>query len=208
MLLREGPALAAHWAVSEATADTVNTKLPNAALISPLWQGDACLGLSGLYAIVNAIRMGLADRRPLNAKEVERLFAAGMRFTNGRMTPEQATVCGLRVSAWRAMAEGLVEHTRRITGVRLMVERLIVPIPADRVTAFASLGEALLGLRVPLMLLRGGHYTVVSGITRSSLLLFDSRGACWVSKRMCGVPGDCGGARHLLYPASFLTLSV
>lgn len=208
MLLHDTPALAAHWAGSDGTADTVNTKLPNAALISPLWQGDACLGLSGLYAIVNAIRMGLADRRPLNAKEVERLFAAGMRFTNGRLTPEQATVCGLRVSAWRAMAEALVEHTRRITGVRLVVERLMVPVWADRLAAFATLGEALLGLRVPLMLLRGGHYTVVSGITRSSLLLFDSRGACWVSKRVCGVSGDCDRARHLIYPSSFLALSV
>ena len=208
MLLREGPALEASWSEPETAAHILNAKLPNAALISPLWQGDACLGLSGLYAIVNAIRMGLADRRRLNAKEVERLFAAGMRFNNGRMTPEQATVCGLRVSAWRAMAEALAEHTRQTTGVRLMVERLIVPVPADRVAAFATLGEALLGLRVPLMLLRGGHYTVVSGITRSSLLLFDSRGACWVSKRVCGVPGDCDGARHLIYPASFLALSV
>ena len=208
MLLHDTPALAAHWAGSDGTADTVNTKLPNAALISPLWQGDACLGLSGLYAIVNAIRLGLADRRPLNAKEVERLFATGMRFTNGRMTPEQATVCGLRISAWRAMADALVEHTCRTTGVRLEVERLMVQSPTDRVAAFATLGEALLRLRVPLILLRGGHYTVVSGITRSSLLLFDSAGACWVSKRVCGVPGDCDGARHLIVPASFLTLSV
>lgn len=208
MLLHDAPALAAPWAESETTADTVNAKLPNTALIAPLWQGEACVGLSGLYAIVNAIRLGLADRRPLNAKEVERLFAAGLRFTNGRLTPEQATVCGLRVSAWRGMAEALVEHTRRTTGVRLVIERLMVPVWADRLAAFATLREALLRLRVPMMLMRAGHYTVVSGITGSSLLLFDSAAACWVSQRVCGVPGDCDAARHLIYPASFLALSV
>ena len=55
-------------------------------------------------------------------------------------------------------------------------------------------------------LFRGGRYTVLSGFTKSSLLLFDSGGAHWVSKRSTGVLTDTEGAKHVLCPASLISL--
>ena len=182
-------------------------KLKNALLLSPLWQGDGCVGLSGLYAVVNAIRLALAHKRVLNSVEVHELLAAGMQFMAGRLTPRQVVLSGLRVTLWRGLVEAMAEATRRRLGERVSVERLYTP-ECGREAAFTTIEKAITMMRVPMMLCRGGRYTVVRGFTRSSLLLFDSAGSCWVTKRICGVPGDCDRLRHLIYPASFLALNV
>lgn len=182
-------------------------KLSGANRISPLWHPEACAGLSGLFAIINAMRLALADRHTLTAAETHALMRAGLSFMSDRLTAERATLCGLRVSLWRAMAEAMVAVTRQRMGVLLGVERLFVGQPG-REAAFATIEQAIMRLRVPMLLCRGGHYTVISGFTRSSFLLCDSSGACWVSKRVCGVPDDHEGARHVIYPGSFLALVV
>jgi hypothetical protein len=76
--------------------------------------------------------------------------------------------------------------------------------PEGRTAAWAAIEQQIDVWRPVLTLMRGGRYSVVSGYTDASWLLFDSGGACWISKRVTGVPGDCEGARHILYPASFL----
>lgn len=181
------------------------TKLRNTRLVGPLWHGDGLLGLSGIYAIVNAIRLTLAHKHILNAIEIHELLTAGTKFMSGRLTPQQAMLSGLRVTLWRRLAEAMTETTRRRIGVWIWVERLH-PSDLGRDAAFATLEQAVLQMRVPMMLCRSGHYTVVSGFTPSSLLLFDSGGACWVTRRLTGVPGDCDKTRHVIYPSSFLGL--
>lgn len=182
-------------------------KLRNARLISPLWHGDGCTGLSGLYAIINGIRLALADRHLFTGAEVHSLMAAGLRFMDGRLSPRQCVATGLRVNIWRRLADAMVEAASRRTGIRMRLERLYSPEPWNRQAAFEALEEEIVRMRVPLMLCRGGRYTVVSGVTDSSVLLFDSGGAFWLAKRACGVPADCDGARHVIYPASFLALA-
>ena len=181
--------------------------LSGASLISPLWHPEACAGLSGIYAIINAIRLALADRHIFCAAELHALTSAGLRFMSGRLTAEQSVLAGLRVSLWRALAEAMITVARRQTGVFLGVERLFVA-EAGRKAVFDTIEQAIMHMRVPMILCRGGHYTVIKGFTRSSLLLLDSSGASWVTKRACGVPDDCTDARHVLYPSSFLTLNV
>jgi hypothetical protein len=181
------------------------TKLRNARLVSPLWQGDGCVGLSGLYAIVNGIRLTLAHKHVMNAIEVHELLVAGMRFLSSRLTPQQALLSGLRVTLWRGLAEAMTEMARRQFGDWIWVERLY-PTELGRDAAFATLEDAVLRIRAPMMLCRGGHYTIMSGFTPSSLLLFDSGGACRITRQLTGVPGDCDGARHVIYPNSFLAL--
>lgn len=183
-------------------------KLANARLVSPLWHGDNCAGLSGLYAIINAIRLALAHRQRLSAAELHALFVTGLQFMDGRLRPLQCVACGLRLQLWRQLANAMVEAAVRRTGIRMAVERLYVERLSCRYAALAVLERAVVERRVPLMLCQGGRYTVLSGVTTSSLLLFDSGGACWITRRLCGVPGDCEGARHMIYPSSFLALSV
>lgn len=168
-----------------------------------MWHGEGCVGLGGLYAVVNAIRLTLAHKHVLNAVEVHQLMMAGMRFLHGRLTPQQAMLSGLRVTLWRNLAEAMAETTRRRIGAWTTVERLH-PDDPGRDAAFATLEDAILRMRVPMMLCRGGHYTVVSGFTPSSLLLFDSGGACWFTRRLTGVPGTA--MARGTYPSSFLAL--
>lgn len=181
------------------------SKLPNARLVDPLWHGDQCEGLSGLYSIVNGIRLALAHKHQFDGAELHGLMVAGLRFVDGRLTPERAVTCGLRIGLWRRMAEALTHRTRDRRRVLLYLEPVFVPAH-DRTAAWEAIEKAIDCWRPLLMLMRGGRYTVVCGYTTSSLLLFDSSGAYWISKRATGVPGDCHGARHIVYPASFLAL--
>lgn len=181
---------------------------PNATLVHPLWHPERCPGLSGLYAIINAIRLALADRHPLGPSELDRLIRAGFRFLNGRLSPEQATVCGLRVTLWHALTDALIAVAQAQTGVRIVAERLMVTTVSDRLAALEVLEQAITSLRVPMMLCGGGHYTVVRGFTPASVLLLDSGESSWVARRSCGVPGDIVGRRHILFPSSFVALNV
>jgi hypothetical protein len=180
-------------------------KLPNARLLSPLWHGDQCDGLSGLYAVVNGIRLVLAHKHQFNGPELHGLMIAGLRFMEGRLTPERAVASGLRIQLFRRLAEALAERARQQYRLLVFVERVFAQ-SEGRPAAWGAVERQIDAWRPVLTLMRGGRYSVISGYTGSSLLLFDSGGACWLSKRNTGVPGDCDGARHILYPASFLAL--
>lgn len=193
------------WDEPDGKPQVRRSKLPNARLLSPLWHGDQCEGLSGLYAIVNGIRLALAHKHQFDGPELHALIASGLRFMDGRLTPERAITSGLRIQLWRRMAEALADRTHERQRVPLFVEQVFAQ-PQGRSAAWAAIEREIDGWRPVLTLMRGGRYSVVSGYTDSSLLLFDSGGACWISKRVTGVPGDCDGARHIVYPASFLAL--
>ena len=191
---------------TEAAPPPVGRKLKPAKLLWPLYHGDNCTGLSGLYAILNAIRLAIAYKHSLTDPELYRIMRAGLRFLEGRVTPTQLIGSGLRVNLWRTMAEAMTEVTLREAGAWVRIERVFVSGPGTR-AAFDAIEDAIERLRPVMMLCRGGRYTVVSGFTTSSLLLFDSAGSCWIKKHVCGVPGDFDSARHVLYPASFLAVS-
>jgi hypothetical protein len=105
------------------------------------------------------------------------------------------------------LVQSIAVAAQRTTGIRFVAER-VYTANTSRQAAFDGIENALRRLRVPLLLCRGGHYTVVRGITESSLILLDSGGACWISKRACGVPGDGCGLKHVIYPASFMALTL
>ena len=80
-------------------------KLAAASLIDPIYHGEQCPGLSGLYSIVNGIRLALAPDYHFDDRELAGLVAAGLRFFNGRLTPEQVMMCGLPFGLWLRLAE-------------------------------------------------------------------------------------------------------
>jgi hypothetical protein len=191
--------------VAGAAPALIAAKLANASLIEPLHYGDALTGLSGVYAVANAVRLAVADRRQLNAIEVHLLVAAGFNFLSDRLTARQVFNSGCRVSLWRGMAGAMVEAARLRLKIHLGLDRLVSAPRNDRKATFAEIEDALTHWRPVMMLCRGGRYTVVSGFTPVSLLLFDGH-ACWLSKNACGVPGDGENERHMLYPASLMAL--
>jgi hypothetical protein len=123
------------------------------------------------------------------------------------MTVQQSLANGMRVQLWQQLVAAMTETAGRMFSVRLVAERLHCA-QRSRQAAFEVLEQAVQTLRVPMVLCRGGHYTVVCGITNDSLLLFDSGCSYWISKRVCGVPGDGSGARHIIYPTSLMALAL
>ena len=176
--------------------------------LDPLYHGDHGQGLYGLFSIVNALRLALAHRRPFTPREIDDLIDVGLRFLELRIGLRRGVVGAVRLELWLRMAQALVEHVARTKRVPLGLQAL--GRHEDRVSradAFSMLEATVRKRRLMLMLRRGGLYTVVTGYTAYSLLLFDSGGGGWISKRLTGVPGDSANTRHIIYPASFLALS-
>lgn len=180
-------------------------KLPAAKLIDPLQHGAQSPGLSGLYSIVNGIRLALAHKYQFSDRELAELIAAGLRFFDGRLTTERVVMCGLPLGLWLRLAEALADRTRRHSRMNLLVEREYGQ-GKDRASSWVTIKRVIDEGRPLLSLVQGGRYTVVSGFTSSSLLLFDSSDAHWISKFATGVPGDHDYARHVVRPTSFISL--
>lgn len=181
-------------------------KLPNPSGIQPLYHGDGCVGLSGLYSMINGIRLVLADRCDFDGPAVHSLLTTGLRFMDGRLTPTRATTSGLRVGMWKQLAEAMTEHTRQRHRVLIFAERIHVGPGVDRTEALSLIEQNIRAYRAVLLLMGGGRYTVINGYTPSSLLLFDSAWSSWISKRITDVPTDGERGRHVIYPSSLLAL--
>ena len=85
----------------------IAAKLAATSRIEPLQYGDDLTGLSAIYAVTNAVRLGIGPYRQLTAGEVHTLFAAGFEFLSARLTPSQVFHSGCRVSVWRSMSQAM-----------------------------------------------------------------------------------------------------
>lgn len=176
--------------------------------LAPLYHPDHADGLYGLFAIVNALRLAVAARAPFTCRDTDELMDVGLRFMELRISLRRGVVGGVRLELWRRMADAMVYWTSRNRRMALGLEALFPRRePISREQAFHLLERALRRHRLVLMMRGGGRYTVLTGQTQQSLLLFDSGAAGWIAKRATGVEGDCRDRRHILYPSSFLTLS-
>lgn len=186
--------------------EPVHFKLPNAARVKPLFHGDGCIGLSGIYSIINGIRVVLAHRYEFDGPALYELLRASFRFMDGRLSPTRTATCGLRVAMWRELAEAMTHHVRKRHRALVFAERVHTEPGIDRKSAVSLIEQNIRNYRAVLVLMHGGRYTVISGYTPSSLVLFDSNWSCWISKRVTSVPNDCEGARHVIHPTALLTL--
>jgi hypothetical protein len=194
--------------VGDAPLGTGRVRHPNVGLVDPLWVSEDCTGLTAIYAVLNGITLALAHRHRFTAREVHGLMAAGLRYFEGRLLLRQCVMSGIRGHHWPGLVAGMSEATHQLIGHRVLVERIPLERACDRAAAFDALAEAVEKLRVPLSALRGGVYTAASGVTASSILLFDSRGYSWISKHACGVPGEAMGCCHMILPASLMALNI
>lgn len=172
--------------------------------VTPLRHGPHCPGLSGIFSIVNGIRLTLGLRHQFSDRDSVALVETGLRFLNGRVTPERAVTCGLPSGLWLRLAEGLTNRVRERTGLFVSVEREY-PSDSNWASAQATIEQAIERRRPLLTLMRGGRYTAVSGFTAHSLLLFDSGGAQWILKSAIGIAGNGDDAKHILYPKTFIS---
>lgn len=174
-------------------------------LITPLYQGDH-VGLSGLYAILNAFRLALAPTRLLNMEETRQLATAGIRYIEAHGQLSHAMLGGIRLSLWRRLAEALRDHAAFKLNAHIHIDQPFRYGPAFTAGQLLRVLETMVQRQTPVIILRrGGRYTIVSGYTPLSLILFDSFGQWWIKRESCGVKGDAN-VRHRLYSASLMTV--
>ena len=148
--------------------------------VLPIFSGDYAPGLTGLYAILNGLKLLVAEVAPLKPSEEQMLFEVGCNFMKGReaITPHRGIRSHMLIRVAEAMAFALVR--RRGDWILSEPVRLLGPCP---VGSHALLERTVLAKRVALVLLGRGHYSVLQGYTSASWLLFDATGRQWMLRR-------------------------
>lgn len=183
-------------------------RLRNAQLVWPLYHGDGCTGLNGLYAVVNAIRTVLARRRLLNDRECGALLEAGLQFLEAHVSVARCCIYGIRFQLWSRLARALAYVAEQRFQLPVRVEQPLLGCrTVTRGEALTILEALVVRQQVPVLMRRGGLFSVVSGYTPVSLLLVDSSGGRWLSKMCCGIVGDDGMTRHRLCPWTLTVFS-
>ena len=146
----------------------------------PTYCGEYAPGLTGPYAILNGLKLLVAEVSPLKPSEEQMLLQIGCDFMSGRdtMTPHR----GLRLDTFVRMAEAMAYALSRRRGAWIQCERMQLSRKQDREQR-SLLERSVVAKRVVLILLGRGHYSVLRGFTLDSWLLFDATGRQWMLRR-------------------------
>jgi hypothetical protein len=146
----------------------------------PIYCGEYAVGLTGLYASLNSLKLLVAGVAPLKPSDQQVLLEAGFNFMRGR---EAITPCrGIRSHMLVRAADAMMFAFMRRRGDWIVSEQMLSagPHPLKRPILFE---RAIIARRVVLVSLGGGHFSVLRGFTRQSWLLFDATGRHWVLRR-------------------------
>ncbi len=146
---------------------------------SPLYCGDHAIGLTGLYSVVNAIKLLLTEAGPLQPSEERMLLEVGWRFMSGRET--MAPHKGTRLNTLSRLAEAMSFALARRRETWIKCERFEHP-PLRSKSMSIVLERSVVAKRAVLILLGRGHYSVLRGYTSGSWLLFDAMGRLWMQR--------------------------
>lgn len=176
--------------------------------LSPFQQGEFD-GFCGIYALINALRLVLAEAHPLSRTECEILFRHAVRFLENKHKLGVCTRSGMSLRVWRPLATDLVRAASDMVSLPLRIERQCSPrvdVPWPHV--LWRLRSLIDEQSAVLLVLEGAyrHYTVVSGYSEHRLRLFDSAGFAWINVASCSTPSSDVTARHLIPPASLVII--
>ena len=183
------------------------SSLPGTRLTDPAAQGDYD-GLCGLYCIINAVKLVMAPHRELRHDEARSLFAVGVRFLLQRGGLPKAVHSCVRPRDWPGLAERIVASTQRIAGFPIVLDRPRLSANAPFEATLSHVERMITAGMAPCVFLRGSyrHYSVISGYTPASLLLFDSFSYHWVRRRSCGTTAT-HTSLHRFHVQSIITLA-
>lgn len=154
--------------------------------MQPLHQGDLT-GFCGLYAVVNALRLAMADNAPLTKAQCKQLFAAGIDLLDRKNVLGEVAVAGMGTKRRLALARHLAKLVSP-TNCQVVVERSYHSTWSTLDDAFGWIDESLAAGKPVLIPLLGAldHYTVIAGSTAATLQLFDSTSLRFIRKSSCG----------------------
>jgi len=165
---------------------TVATEIAARRTMLPFCQGELS-ALCGAYAIINALRLALAEVDKLSDAECRSLFARGVEYLDRRGWLVEALIDGLDPCRRNALARHLAKLVST-TNFEVGFEK-----PDHRGWSIAHVFDWIqesLAVGAPILVsLTGGleHHTVVAGVTHNRLKLFDSSGHHFLRRTSCGV---------------------
>lgn len=162
-------------------------------------------GLCGLYGVINALRLAVADNAPLSKVQSKALFAAGVEFLHRKDELHHAAVTGLKTSRRLALAR----HLAKLVSANhcpVVVERPDYAAWASTDDVFRWIEQSLSDGKPVMAALMGGlnHFTVISGSDAAKLYFFDSDGLHFVHKRNCGL----NTGYHRIPPKGLMRIAV
>lgn len=184
-----------------------SNSLPGTRIIGPAAQGDYD-GLCGLYCLINAIRLVMAPYRELRLDEARSLFATGILFLEKRDGLPKAVRSCVRQQHWPKLAQRLVTATHDIAGFAVVLDHPGISATAPIEETLRHMEKMIDSGMAPCVFLRGGyrHYSVISGYTPASLMLFDSFGYHRVRRASCGTTA-MNTSLHRFHTQSLLTVA-
>lgn len=172
-------------------------------IIKPLQQGELdCF--CGIYAAINAVRLALASSaKPIFRKDCHELFAVAAKFVANKDASEALT-WGLALRRRLALTKLIVAEASRL-GSSLAIERPNYRRWTSTEDAFGWIEESLaLGMPVLAYLAEDpDHYTVIAGITPTTIHLFDSVGMKLIRRKHVSL----SSGRRILWPPGLLRLA-
>jgi hypothetical protein len=177
----------------------------NANGVTPLRHGDHLVGLSGVYAALNGIRLVSARHHAWTDRCEQQLLATAWNWlaSRGEIRPDR----GIRVGQWQRLVDALTFAFSRKQGQLIEVIQPWRLRSPDRLEFFATIERLIVSRHAVLSMFTGAHYTVIRGYTPMSLVLFDSGYCEWIKKTSTDVNGDWPTSRHRIVPSATLALA-
>jgi len=155
--------------------------------------------LCGLYAAINAIRLVVAEFKPLSAARTAHLFEYGAEWLHSRDLLLAAVTDGMDEEEQYALTLRLAEETGKMIGAPLSVTRPIHPDESFQRRRLLAAIDAGLAQEAALIVCLGvtySHYTVIAGRTTTRYYMHDSDGMKWIARKSLGVLAAGSGKRH------------
>ena len=180
----------------------MNIKIDNT--LEALKQGDLDK-LCGVYAIINAIRLG-ASSEILNKKIQRELMRSALQYLCKREMLQETLRYGMSSRNFSKLADKLLERSNRIVDATLKITRF----PGDGELSENFIQNELSRNAPICARLKGpfDHYTVISGMTPKRYLLTDSNGLSWINRSSLRSRNSSAPTRLRIQLKSLFSISV
>ncbi|MEL6413556.1 MAG: hypothetical protein AAFQ15_01290 [Pseudomonadota bacterium] len=180
----------------------MNIRIDNT--LDALKQGDLDK-LCGIYAIINAIRLG-ASSEIMNKKTQRELMRSALQYLSKREMLQETLRYGMSSGNFIKLANRLLERLNRIVDATLKITRF----PGDGELPENFIQNELSRNAPICARLKGpfDHYTVISGMTPKKYLLTDSNGLSWINRSSLRSRKSSAPARLRIQLKSLFSISV
>ncbi|MHA7858776.1 MAG: cysteine peptidase family C39 domain-containing protein [Henriciella sp.] len=171
--------------------------------LDALKQGDLDK-LCGIYAIINAIRLG-ASPEIINKKTQRELMRSALQYLSKREMLQETLRNGMSSRNFIKLADKLLERSNRIVDATLKITHF----PGDGELPENFIQNELSRNAPICARLKGpfDHFTVISGMTQKRYLLADSNGLSWINRSSLRNRNSSAPARLRIQLKSLFSIS-